>query len=39
MDIILIGGFSELFELCEACNYILDYVDNHQFNKNYHFII
>ena len=34
MDIILIGGFSELFELCEECNYnILGYVDNHQFNK------
>jgi len=32
MDIILIGGFSELFELCEECDYnILGYVDNHQF--------
>jgi len=32
MDIILIGGFSELFELCEECNYnIIGYVDNRQF--------
>ncbi len=39
MDIILIGGFSELFELCEECNYnILVYVDNHQFNKELSFL-
>ena len=34
MDIILIGGFSELFELCEECDYnILGYVDNNPFMK------
>ncbi len=38
MDIILIGGFSELFELCEECNYnILGYVDNHQISKELSF--